>query len=405
MKRRDFIKGSIAALSATAVSPGEGGSDIVGIGIIGVGAQGSVLLDRLLRIDGVKVVAICDIYPPHLQKGLERARDAKGYEDYRRMLDEEKEMDAVVIATPLYLHAPMSIDAMEAGKHVFCEKTMAYSVDQAKAMARISRRTGKILQIGHQRRYNPLYNHALKLIREQKVLGRITHVRALWHRNSNWRRAVPDPKYERLLNWRLYKEYSGGLMTELGSHQIDVVNWFLDSVPISVVGVAGLDYWRDGREVWDNVGCIFEYPDGVKLFYTSITTNSYDHYYEQFMGDEGTILLLGEKEGKLIREPKAKELAWERFAKKGRTETGREGILLDAHATARERQEGETEKITGAEDAYLLELQGFVGCIRKGEKPLCDEEAGLRSAVAVLMANKAMEKGEKLTIPPDMYRI
>lgn len=405
MKRRDFLKGSIAAFSAATASVEGSGSDQVGVGVIGVGSQGSVLLDRLLRIDGFKVVAICDIYPPHLQRGLERAKGAKGYEDYRKMLDEEKGMEAVVIATPLYLHAPMSIDAMEAGKHVFCEKTMAYSVDQARAMARTARRTGKILQIGHQRRYNPLYNHALKLIREQKVLGKITHIRALWHRNSNWRRAVPDPKYERLLNWRLYKEYSGGLMTELGSHQVDVVNWFLDSVPISVVGMAGLDYWKDGREVWDNVGCIFEYPDGIKLFYSSITTNSYDHYYEQFMGDEGTIILLGEREGKLIREPRAKELSWERFAKKEKTGTGREGIVLDAQATAREREQGEEEKITGAEDAYLLELRGFLDCIRKGDKPLCDEEAGFRSAVAVLMANKAMEKGERLIIPPEMYRL
>jgi predicted dehydrogenase len=383
----------------------------VRIGFIGTGTQGQTLLPRLVRIPGVRVVAVCDVYPPHLSRGLQMAGPhATTYRDYRKLL-ERKDVDAVIIATPLHLHAPMTIDALQAGKHVFCEKTMAYSIEDARRMAQVARETGKHLQIGHQRHYNPTYAYAREMMVEQEVIGKLTHVRAWWHRNSSWRRPVRDKQYEELINWRLYRKYSQGLMAELASHQIDVVNWFVDATPLAVMGMGGIDYWKDGRDVWDNVEVIYEYPNGVKVVYTSILSNQYDGYAEQFMGDKGTLLLTNEKDGFLFKEPTAEELGWEEHAKKTTGKGGATGLVLDVTAT---KKRGTGAVIGGrqmaagyeAKDAYTLELESFVNdVVRNGQKPVCDAEVGFKATVAVLMANKAIEEGVKITFTPDMFAV
>jgi len=384
---------------------------LVNIGFIGTGTQGQTLLQRLVRIPGVRVAAVCDVYPPHLARGQQMAGPhAATYRDYRKLL-ERKDIDAVIIATPLHLHAPMTIDALQAGKHVFCEKLMAYSIDEARRMVQVARETGKHLQIGHQRHYNPTYAYAREMMVEQEVIGKLTHVRAWWHRNNSWRRPVRDKQYEELLNWRLYGKYSQGLMAELGSHQIDVINWFTGATPISVMGMGGIDYWKDGREVWDNVQVLYEYPDGVKVVYTSILSNQYDGYAEQFMGDKGTLLLTNEKDGFLFREPTADELGWEEHAKKTTGKGGATGLVLDVTAT---KKRGTGAVIGGRKmeagyelkDAYVLELESFVNdVVRNGQKPICDAEVGFKAAVAVLMANKAIEEGRKITFTPDMFQV
>lgn len=383
----------------------------VNIGFIGTGTQGQTLLQRMVRIPGVRVLAVCDIYPSHLARGLRMAgQRAKGYEDYRQVLD-RKDIDAVIIATPLHLHAPMTIDALQAGKHVFCEKTMAYSVEDARRMVQVSRETGKHLQIGHQRHYSPIYAHAREMMVEQDVIGKLVHVRAWWHRNNSWRRPVPDKKYEELLNWRLYRKYSQGLMAELASHQIDVINWFTGTTPLSVMGVGGIDYWKDGREVWDNVEVIYEYPNGIKLVYTSILSNQYDGYAEQLMGDKGTLLLTNEKDGFLFKEPTAEELGWEEHAKKTTGKGGTTGLVLDVTATKKKGTGaviGGQKMAAGYElkDAYVLELESFVNdVVRNGQKPLCDAEVGFKTAVAVLMANQAIEQGTKMNFTPEMFQV
>ena len=407
ISRRDFLKGA----AVTAASVGLFGSaraqevEPVTCGFIGVGSQGTLDMGKALRAPGVKMVGICDIYPPNLKKALKTVPGARGYEDYRWML-ERKDIQAIFIATPLYLHAPMAIAAMQAGKHVFSEKMMAYSIDDAKAMAKTARDTKKVLQIGHQRRYNALYSHAYDLIK-QGVLGKITHVRLMWNRNGNWRRAVPDPQFERLINWRMYKDQSQGLMAELASHQVHVTNWFLDSAPISVMGMGGIDYWKDGRETYDNVNVLFEYPEGVKVYFQSLTTNQYDNCYEQFMGDKGT-LIMSPSGARLIPEPRAEELAWASMAHKEKV-GGKDAIVLDADVTPRlKAQAGEGKQLdagTAKKDDYLSEMESFIQCIREGKEPGCDAQEGLQAAVSCLLANQAMAKGKKLEYKADMFEI
>jgi len=175
---------------------------------------------------------------------------------------------------------------------VFCEKAMARTLEDTKTMADAFYRTGKILHIGHQRLFDPKYLKGLEMIHQGK-LGHITQIRAYWHRNNDWRRKVPadKPELERQINWRLYNEYSCGLMTELASHQIQVANWAKKTMPVSVRGVGSINHWKDGREVYDNVALIYSYADGTQFIYDSMTSNRHYGLQEQIMGPKGTLEL------------------------------------------------------------------------------------------------------------------
>lgn len=414
--RRDFLKGSVA--TATAIGIGAAGvfshasaemigpNDTINAAIIGIGSQGGILLERVIKIPNVKIVACCDIVPSHLKRALDIAKGADGYDDYRKLL-ERKDIHAVISAVPIAMHAPIAIDALRAGKHVFSEKMMAYSIEEAKHMARVARQTGRKLQIGHQRRSNPNYQHACKMIHDG-LLGKVTHVRAQWNRNASWRRPVPKDSTEELTNWRLYRKSSQGLMAELGSHQIDVVNWVLGEVPCAVVGIGGLDYWKDGRDVDDNVQVVFQYPSGVKLTYQSICTNQFDGATEQIMGTKGTMVL---SEGRCMfyREPKTDEEIWESMAHKEQT-GGKSGIVLDASKSPR-LQKAAAEGTAIAElaklkkDAYTLELEDFFLSIRDGHEPYCSPKVGLETCVAAIKANEAMAAKQWIDIPPETYKI
>ena len=158
--------------------------------------------------------------------------------------------------------------------------------------------------MGLQRRSSVLYQVAMEMVRKG-ALGKVMFVRANWHRNSNWRRPVPDPKFERLINWRMYKEYSGGLLAELCSHQLDVANWAFGAAPVSVIATGGIDYWKDGREVCDNVQAIYEYPEGRKFLWSGVLYNEHFQFEEEIMGDLGTLVITLGK-GMFYREPVAK---------------------------------------------------------------------------------------------------
>jgi len=413
MSRREFMRAAGAAAAAFSVglaatreelraqTAGEG-ADLLKVGIIGPGVEGRNVMSHCAKVPGVKFTAVCDIFEPNLQKGLEIAGEgAKSFADYRDML-EKADMDAVMVAVPLNLHCEMTLAALDAGKHVFCEKMMSYSIEQGRQMVRKQRETGLVLQIGHQRRYNPTYLHALNLIEKDKVLGRITMIRAAWHRNGDWRRPVPDPKLERLINWRLYNESSQGLMGELGSHQIDVANWVLKATPTAVVGTGTKGYWNDGREVHDDVEVLYEYPNGVKVVYTSITQNAHDDYYEEIMGDQGTLVLTHENEGLLFREARAEKLDWEEFAHKD----DKGGVVLDSQATkgkGKEKDKG-SEALEGAgENPYYLEMADWVRCIREKDTPRCNAVVAYESDVACLMANASINQRRFINLPPEIY--
>jgi predicted dehydrogenase len=180
------------------------------------------------------------------------------------------------------------MDSLKAGKHTFCEKAMALTMDDCLAMYKTYRETGKVFYIGQQRLFDPKYIRAMEMV-HSGVIGEITGIRAYWFRNNDWRRPLPEPSLERKINWRLYKEYSGGLMTELASHQLQVANWALKMIPESVMGLGDIIFWKDGREVYDSVNLIYHYSNGVKLTYESNISNKFNGLEEQILGHKGTL--------------------------------------------------------------------------------------------------------------------
>ncbi|MDR3261390.1 MAG: Gfo/Idh/MocA family oxidoreductase [Tannerella sp.] len=301
ISRRDFFKdmgaigGSGMLLAAypwlqscsSADEKKEIAKEKVKLAVIGTGSRGQYHLQNLRRIPNVEVAVLCDNYAPHLQEAAALYPAAQTFSDYRRAL-ELKEIQAVLIATPLNMHPVITIDALEAGKHTFCEKSMALTPAECRAMYEAYRRTGKVLYIGQQRLFDPKYIRAMEMI-HAGLLGEINSIRTYWFRNSDWRRPVPSPELERKINWRLYKAYSGGLMTELATHQLQVGNWALKMIPETVVGYGDIVHWKDDREVYDNVSLIYRYANGVKMTYESIISNKFYGLEEELLCENGTM--------------------------------------------------------------------------------------------------------------------
>ncbi|MGW9685046.1 Gfo/Idh/MocA family protein [Flagellimonas sp. 2504JD1-5] len=292
MKRRDFVASTgmavvgISAIKAGAFYPSK--NEVINIGVIGAGDRGGGLIPIINKIEGLKVTACCDVLPFRLQNAMEKVGGkAKAYSEYKALLDDKK-VDAVLIATPFSEHSHIALDALDAGKHVYCEKTMVKGYDAIKNLVAKASSSKNIFQTGHQYHSSRLYTHVVDLIKNGKI-GKITAVECQWNRNGNWRRPVPSPELEKAINWRMYKEFSGGLLAELCSHQLDFCNWVLDAVPLKVVGDGGIDYWKDGRETFDNVHMIYTYPNGVRAKFTCLTSNSKDDYQIKVLGDKGTI--------------------------------------------------------------------------------------------------------------------
>lgn len=300
--RRDFIKSTMLAGTALLapislselVGQGRRASrgDKVHLGVIGPGSRGQYLMQLINTVKdeyGIEIVAICDVLPANLELAHKLAPRAKTFTDYRKLL-EHKPLDGVIITTPLHEHARMTIDALEHGIHVFCEKALALTMEDTYAMVEAHRRTGKVLYIGHQRLFDPKFIKGIKMVHSGQ-LGQITQIRAFWHRNNNWRRPVPPerPDLERLINWRLYRAYSKGLLTELACHQLQVANWAKQDLPIDVRGTGSISFWRDGREVEDNVALVYTYADGTMLTYSSMIQNRRYGFESQILGNLGTL--------------------------------------------------------------------------------------------------------------------
>ena len=180
----------------------------------------------------MSINALCDVYEPRFEEARAiTGEDTPAFTDYRAMLDAATDLDGVIIASPLSFHAEHILAALEAGLHVYGEKSMAFTVEECDAIVRAVRDAGVHYQIGLQYRYAAWYRQAIERIRAGEI-GRVTHVYAYWHRNFNWRRTVPEPSLERLINWRMYREFSHGLLAELGAHHVDTANWVFGETPV-----------------------------------------------------------------------------------------------------------------------------------------------------------------------------
>ena len=263
-----------------------------------MGKQGRVLFEAMSNIPGLHFQAVCDIWDYNLKGGAGKVRAIQGempntYTDIEDLLEKEKGLDVAVVATPDFWHAPHTVACLKAGLNVYCEKMMSNTLDGARSIVRAAEESGKLCQIGHQRRSNPRYRFTLDhLINNNKVCGTIVNINGQWNRalkssqdiSYNKRLTIDQDRLTKygfkdmhqFMNWRFYRDLSGGPISDLGAHQIDVFGWFLNCQPKSVYASGGNDYFKT-REHFDNVMAIFEYdaPQGpVRAFYQVLTTTS-----------------------------------------------------------------------------------------------------------------------------------
>lgn len=413
LSRRDFLDGVLRAtaaagmtaaapwaISAANAEPARG--DRVRLGVIGTGDRGRTLIRNIAKTRNTMVAAICDNYAPHLAKGRALVSPATpSFADHRAMLDAGG-LDAVVIATPLDVHARQALDALDAGLHVWCEKAMARTIADCSAMVKRAQERRKVLQIGHQRMFHPTYLNALRRVKAGEI-GPVTQIRASWHRNTSWRRPVPPDSSDRQINWRLYRDASAGLMTELATHQLQVGNWFLDAVPTRVIGSGSICFWKDGREVYDHVALVYEYSGGRKFVYTSLLNNARYGCEEQIQGSKGTI----EPElGRIYQEVPPKVLALQRMRediKRGHKRTvpiGGATWFPELPVTTPGESLG-----WGKYDETMLQFEGFGEAVRSGT-PLPGLLAqAYYASVASLLGEEAMDHGEAVTWPTNLVAV
>ncbi len=445
VSRRDFLRTGVAAgaglILGRAARAGEapaivtGAPQVVNVALVGTGAQGRVLIDAALNIPNLKFRAVCDIWEYSRRYGErylgKNGHEVRSYEDFDEMLDKERNnIDAVFVATPDFMHAPHTIAALEAGKHVYCEKLMSNTVEGARGMVQASRRAGRLLQIGHQRRSNPRYLHARdRVVRGDHILGRVTNINGQWNRavseDLGWpERYTMEPalleKYgyagmHEFRNWRWFRKYGGGPISDLGAHQIDIYNWMLDSNPVGVMASGGVDFYTT-HEWHDNVMTVLEYPtpEGlVRAFYQVLTTTSAGGgYWEYFMGTEGAL--------KMSENPRLTNAFREARAPDWSPHVAA-GIVRPASADTKLTKPWEKPKPTTVDvretaqlDAWELpvtldkaihqpHIENFLDAIRHGTPLTCPGEAAFASAVTILKINEAVAAQKRLAYAPEDF--
>ena len=470
--RREFLTGVLAGsagLGAAYFGYEKLKGSPVKFGFIGTGDEGNILITQHPP-EYMDIVAVADIRPTNRERamhgdgnehrvglieklGPEAASKIKVYNSAQELLA-DPDVEAVVIAVPLNQHAPLTIEALNAGKHVLCEKLMAKTVTECKEMIAAARKNNKLLAIGHQRHYSVLYENANHIV-QQELLGVLKYIRAQWHRNNSfpgrdsWLKDIPQAdakalegnvkKYgyetiDQLINWRLYQETGGGLMVELGAHQMDAASIFLGHVhPVAVQGYGGKNFygiqgvgpedkWTDRREIFDQIFVTYEFPgpqfkndqdDICAVTYSSISTNRFEPYGELVYGSRATLIMKEEKQALLYKEA----TPWSGGGPDQRLyviESGKEGggPALDAYETGAANVVEATGPVESVSRGYKEEMEHLCYCIREfdggyypGGKEIPREEGGLRcngvvalaDAVMALTANLAMK--HKVRIP------
>ena len=445
LSRRDLLKtaGAVTAVaaaieSAPAIQKVKAANSQVQYGMIGAGSRGTYLLKHLKNIDAGRCVAICDIRQVALDHGVQTiGNNPQTYTDYHELLD-RKDLDAVFVITPLSTHYPITRDVLVSGRHVFCEKCLVFKPEEVHGLRALANsRPKQILQTGLQRRYSSFYQTVKNMV-DAGVLGNVHHIHAQWHRNminkpsSLWTMKPGGPS--NIENWRLYRQFSGGLTAELTSHQVDVSDWMFGASPDFVMGLGSLDMLKDGRDVYDNIQLIYRYPNGQKLTYSSISTNQFLPYFngtrpemgEIIMGTEGTIeITVGDDVHMPVawwyREPPKTSTVAKANDKQqpfvaGATMIASGGangpiplmtgdLAFDGKESFLDREVKYARRWLYSKGVFVqeesrnpvdVELESFFRNCRDGGRPKADLEIGLADAVAVILSNQAMDEGRKV---------
>jgi len=440
--RRRFLGSTIAAGTGLILSPSgfaqeqKGKSDELNIAIIGAGMHGQNLIDICIKMSKespVRFKAVCDIWEElnlsRVCSLLKRVgHEVNGYIDYKELLDKEKGLDAVIIATPDFCHAEQSVDCLKAGLNVYCEAPMSNTVEGARRMAASAKETGKLLQIGHQRRSNPRYVHCYEnLLQSARILEQISGINSQWNRPARpdigWskRKAMDEDtlaKYgyksmHHYKNWMWYKGLGSGPVGFYSSHQLDVFNWFLDTKPKTVTARGGTYYYDTKNHEWfDTVMAVIEYEADkgtVSTSYQTIMSNGYGGDYEAFLGTDGTLeISQSPSRGGIYRDPQAPNWdSWVRlgFLRKPGAEDEEEQSDTIAESTETKPPTLYEIPVEMTEPYYKPHLENFFDSVRGTASLNCPAEVAFNATVTALKLNEAVQAGKTLEFKSEEFNI
>jgi predicted dehydrogenase len=401
IRRREFLKGAAASAAVAAVLPANrvlGANDRIRLGAIGFGARCQEDMRDALKLPNVEFVAAADVYNRRHDEARQLAPAVRTFTDHRRLLD-LKDVDAVIVASPLHCHARHFLDTVAAGKDLYSEKTMTWSIEEAESCRQAARKSDRVIQVGLQHQSSGPLADAKQWIKDG-MAGKITHVESWMSRNTprgkgQWVRAVPadctaanvdwdlflngrrprpfDPY--KFINWRLYWEFSGGNVTENMVHQIALIMRALDlPLPTSAYMSGGVFSEKDGREVPDTIAVTLDFPNDLTVTWQSTFSNSHYGLGERFLGSEGTI----------------ERIAGETDMVAGKSKTAIRYFPEKVNRPGGAAAEGQTPDVN--------HMANFIDCIRSRKEPNAPVEIGYASAVAAHMANLAYRRTERITL-------
>jgi predicted dehydrogenase len=387
--RRTFLKQAAigAAMLAYPSATVLGANDRIRVGMIGVGDRGNDLLGQILGVHNVDVVAMADVYSRRRDQAKSRVPGIQTFDDHRRLLD-MKDVDAVIVASPLHCHVRHFLDVLAAGKDLYAEKTMTWSIPEADKCLAAANSSGKVVQIGLQHESSGALTDARQWIKDGWV-GKVTHVESWMSRNTphgkgQWVRPVPSDctaqnvnwnaflngRPERafdgykLINWRLFWEFSGGNCAENMVHQIAWIMSALDlPLPSAAYMSGGVFSEKDGREVPDTIAVTFDFPRDIVVTWQSTFSNKHYELGDRILGSDGTL-----------------EHHFEESLQYWPEKVNRQG---DA---------------TKGDSPNQNHMQNWIDCVRSRGVPNAPAEIGYRSAIAVHMANLSYKRKQRVTL-------
>lgn len=432
INRREFMQRSALGTAALGMglkeSLGDGAeparpvapNDKITVGMIAVGARAHELMQAIMALPNTEIVGVCDAYKGRVERAVARTNGrAKVYKDYREVLA-DKSVDSVVIATPDHLHAKMVVDALQAGKDVYVEKPMTYTVEEGNTIIAEVKKTGRILQVGSQGMSSRIQQKAREIIASGK-LGQVTMIRAFYNRNTAsgaWIYPIPPdaspqtvdwemflgsaPRrpvdYARFFRWRCYRDYSGGIATDLFVHLVTSIHFMMNAkMPSNIAALGQLYRWKESRDVPDTINAILEYPEGFTVNLSSTFNNQLSSEGGfQILGTKGSLVLGG---GLTFYPESVTED--NRWIVESWPASLQEAYYKDPKVRAEEMPATREPEVIDAQEQYrevgldptVLHFRNFFSSVKTRKQPLEDALAGHRAASCAHLINaSAREK-------------
>jgi predicted dehydrogenase len=402
--RREFLALGAAGLAAAFLEPDPAllrptwtGGAPLDVAVIGAGRQGRAILGELATIEACRVAAVCDTDDARLQAALRRAAGAKGYASHAELLAKEAGVAAVVVATPTHLHRQVVLDALAAGKHVFCEAPLAHTLEDLQAISAAAKSAKTVCAAGFQGRANPIYLLA-RSFHKAGALRELATLHAQNHKKTSWRTPGSTPERDKELNWHLDPAVSLGLEGELGSHQLDVFHWFTGRMPVSARGSGALRLHKDGRALPDTVRLELRFDDGLVATWSGTLANSLRGKRETIAGEMAAFDLAW-THGWMFKEADAPTAGWEVYANRQPFHT-EQGITLIADATKLAAQGKLQEGVGLPYTSLYYALADFVKAASEGKAPACSFSDAARTTAVAIRAHAAVATGAEQAIDP-----